>query len=442
MRLSDYIFSLTFLCSLILSVSLSSKPKEAIQSPWLSHEYNIYKETSRPPRFEVSITSFEDVILGTKLDIPVLIKGDIFRLKGFDFLIRYDSIVMQLRSVELGSAFLMNSRGSLESFGFQIGEQARCGGNACDAGFVRVNSVIENGNRRGWYHPMLDEEFTFFTLKFLVTNDYTFHCETAQINFVWYDCLDNSIQFENLLPDDVRKHGVAGVKAVFSDEQLLQPGSTFPSTSGLKEKCFPLPPIDTLARLIDFYHSEVKIYCQYYIDDNGDININGIANEVADYKLFRDFFLYGISVFTISTAGQIASTDINGDGETLKLEDLMYLNQIVVGDALPVSNSTFVGANSIRINTTTQRMYLYSEIRIDVIWLQILGETVPLSKSRERDLMYNYDGTHTNILIFEPDGFSAGALELFEYSGSAKVTKVQAATQEGIEVIITISESL
>lgn len=126
-KLSPHISSLTFMCLLILSVSLSSKPKEAIQSPWLSHEYNIYKETSRPPRFEVSITSFEDVMLGTKLDIPVLIKGDIFRLKGFDFLIRYDLSVMQLRWVELGSAFFMNSRSSLESFGFQIGGRLAAG---------------------------------------------------------------------------------------------------------------------------------------------------------------------------------------------------------------------------------------------------------------------------------------------------------------------------
>ena len=58
--------------------------------------------------------------------------------------------------------------------------------------------------------------------------------------------------------------------------------------------------------------------------------------EVADAILFTNYFIYGLSVFTINVAAQIAATDINADGITLSVADLVLLIRIILGDADPI----------------------------------------------------------------------------------------------------------
>ena len=58
----------------------------------------------------------------------------------------------------------------------------------------------------------------------------------------------------------------------------------------------------------------IDIVCADSIDDRGDINLNGVANEVADAVLLGNYFVYGLSVFTINIEGQIAASDVNADG--------------------------------------------------------------------------------------------------------------------------------
>jgi len=75
------------------------------------------------------------------------------------------------------------------------------------------------------------------------------------------------------------------------------------------------------------------------VDDRGDINQNGVANEIGDAVLFSNFFIYGIDQAFAPPGeqreAQKLATDINDDGIVLTIADLVYLVRIITGDAQP-----------------------------------------------------------------------------------------------------------
>jgi hypothetical protein len=93
------------------------------------------------------------------------------------------------------------------------------------------------------------------------------------------------------------------------------------------EKPFAIP-------FIDFIHGGVDIICSDSIDARGDLNLNNIANEIADAVLYTNYFIYGLGVFNINFEGQIAASDVNNDGRVLTVGDLVYLVRLLTGDEL------------------------------------------------------------------------------------------------------------
>jgi hypothetical protein len=72
----------------------------------------------------------------------------------------------------------------------------------------------------------------------------------------------------------------------------------------------------------------------------GDINYNTITYEVADAVLFASYFVQGTSVFRYDMAYQICATDVNADGRTLTLSDLVYLIRVILHDAVEMPKLT------------------------------------------------------------------------------------------------------
>jgi hypothetical protein len=68
----------------------------------------------------------------------------------------------------------------------------------------------------------------------------------------------------------------------------------------------------------------------------GDVNYNTITYEVADAVLFASYFVEGTSVFRYDLAYQICATDVNADGRTLTLSDLVYLIRVILHDAVEI----------------------------------------------------------------------------------------------------------
>ena len=109
-------------------------------------------------------------------------------------------------------------------------------------------------------------------------------------------------------------------------------GGGYPSDACLNDD--PLKP-DAIP-FIDFIHGGVDIICSDSIDARGDINLNAIANEIADAVLYTNYFIYGLGVFNINPEGQIAASDVNNDGRVLTVGDLVYLVRIITGDELAI----------------------------------------------------------------------------------------------------------
>jgi hypothetical protein len=72
----------------------------------------------------------------------------------------------------------------------------------------------------------------------------------------------------------------------------------------------------------------------------GDVNMNTITYEVADAVLFASYFVEGTSVFRYDMAYQICATDVNADGRTLTLSDLVYLIRVILHDAVELPKLT------------------------------------------------------------------------------------------------------
>ena len=290
----------------------------------------------------------------------------------------------------------------------------------------------------------LPTPYTLFTLDFLATNDRAFECQFVPISFYWMDCDDNSLAHDPVAPSvywvsqvvsrcvytyDNTKIGDADT---LSTDHGLGMSTGFPTYTGVQTVClgpdplYPLRPRPIPA--VDFLSGGIGITCSNPIDDTGDINMNGVANEIADAILFANYFIHGLGVFTIGTlapAGQVAATDVNADGLTLTLADLVYLTRIIVGDAIPYEElqpgmvGYLIKDGVISVNQPVGAAFVVVE-----------GNVAPILLADSMYMMYNFDGVNTRILvhkielgaIFDGDFLKVGgdlvSIELATYEGA------------------------
>jgi hypothetical protein len=263
---------------------------------------------------------------------------------GFDFLIAYDASALAFMEATPGQ--LLEDCG-WEYFTYRYGWQGNCEG-PCPSGLLRIVAIadINNGaNHPSCYGPPDIDIHELAEIKFRVTNDRTFECMFVPIRFFWHDCGDNAISSVTgdtlWLSDhvyDFEGNEVTG--SIHYGGHWWLDGPPYP-VDVPNDACQNEDPDKPDAiPFINFTHGGINIACAESIDVRGDINLNGVENEIADAVLFTNYFLYGISVFHIAPAGQVAATDVNNDGLTLSVGDLVYLIRIITGDALPFSKLT------------------------------------------------------------------------------------------------------
>jgi hypothetical protein len=181
-----------------------------------------------------------------------------------------------------------------------------------------------------------------FTLDFLVSNDYNVAGMFAPVNFYWMDCGDNAVAFNYRSADPLEvTTGVSKQVFWYNGNPYLEVTDFnfgFPTYYGVQTECLenPLPDKPVPDTFVVFYGGGVDIIPTDEIDARGDVNLNGVANEIADAVVFTNYFIYGASAFTVNYEGQKAATEINGDGIALTVADLVYLIRVIVGDALPL----------------------------------------------------------------------------------------------------------
>ena len=116
-----------------------------------------------------------------------------------------------------------------------------------------------------------------------------------------------------------------------ADGVLIPPLDEFPTKGGAPSFCTEQTPPNGMppVRLIKFYNGGIEIYCDGIIDVRGDMNLNNIPCEPEDLELFRNYFLWGLSVFTVIVEAQIAASDVNRDGITIGVADYVKLERII-----------------------------------------------------------------------------------------------------------------
>jgi hypothetical protein len=316
---------------------------------------------------EVRIGEAWGVSPGALVTVPISLAqtGSGLAFGGFEFTIAYDSTVASLVDVTAGSLL---SYCQWEYFVYRADTTPNCDSFSCPQKIVRIVALADINN--GGYHPtcFAGTPGELAVLSFRMNEDSSVRCQSSRIRFLWSECTDNS--FAN-----------TGGDTTFVSRRVFSPwhgditaDGPLPSYSGAPNSCLGARTL----RGLDFYDGRIDVLCGDSVDGRGDINRNGLANEMADAVLFSDYFLHGLSAFTINIQEQIKTTDVNADGHDLTVADLEYLWRIIVGDAQPLPRSPGdSGEVAIFVqDTANHTVLLYYSQTLGAVHLIFQGEII------------------------------------------------------------------
>ncbi|SYZ72520.1 hypothetical protein TRIP_C20635 [Candidatus Zixiibacteriota bacterium] len=378
--------------------------------------------------FEIEIQSPPMTLQGHHAYVPVVKKAGYGYIWGFDFLFGYDSHALSLMNIARGELFDTPGDYEWEYFTYRFVSTVGC--SECPSGAIRVLAIANTNN--GAHQPRnyaVNDNTTLFTLDFLVSNDRNLECEFIPIRFLWNDCDDNTIAYQNVLDQYQPIYSGCSRKVTdFDGTVITDNDTTFPTYSGIFDSCFAAASHPVKTRYVDFVDGGVEFACPIPIDVVGDVNLNGIKNEIGDAVLFTNYFVYGLPAFVINVEGQIKATDANRDGDCLRLEDLVYMTRIIVGDALPLGKfprlagdlDIFNFDGSISVNSPIGAFYAVFDGDVDIT----LG-----ADAANMQMKTGFHDGQTFVLIysFEPEQYCLG--EILETPG--QLIYAEAATYWG-----------
>jgi hypothetical protein len=272
--------------------------------------------------YSVRIGYLEEVLQGQLCEVPVTLEkfDHAEGLGGFDILVAYDAPALAFQQALGGD--LYDSCG-WEYFTYRYGPSGNCSYN-CPSGLLRVIGMAETNN--GPYHPnptcavdnpgwVSTVPVTLATIRFLVSNDRNLECQFVPIRFFWVDCGDNTLSnhsgYELYLSALVYGY----------PDSLISSKAEYPTYFGAQDTCVIDDPYARLRtiRAVDFYNGGLQIICADTINGRGDINMNGLAYEIADAVMFSNYFIQGLAAFGDHAEGSTANSDVNEDGKPLTI---------------------------------------------------------------------------------------------------------------------------
>jgi len=384
------------------------------------------------PKFHVAIEKVHEQLQGYYTDVSITTQNSMEAMGGFDFLIAYDA--PGLTFVEALPGQLLQDCG-WEYFTYRYGALGNCG-DACPSGLLRVVALAETNN--GPNHPSCygapdTDPHELAILNFFVSNDRTFECMYLPVRFFWMDCTDNTISSQYgdtlFLVDEVYDF----------EGNLITNYTEFPNYTGAPDDPCLDGDKEVPLRAIDFMAGGVDVVCSDSIDARGDINVNGLANEIADAVMLTNYFINGLSAFGDHIEASIAASDVNADGLTLSVADLVYLVRVIQGDANPYPKVE-PGTESIDIRTQLidqQMTVTYNaENEVGAALLRFVfdgnvGAPILGSGADNMDLKYSVNGNEMSVLIYNigDESIAAGenVLVTIPVSGDMRLAEVDAA---------------
>lgn len=393
--------------------------------------------------YMVAIGKLHDVHQGHFVDLPIYLRRGVFPMAGFDFLLAYDNSLLTFTEATIGAYF---ADCGWEYFSYRHGSHGNCG-SGCPSGEIRLVGLAETDN--GPYHPDLEciNEASVFdeviaNLRFFVTTDFNANDQFAQVKFFWMDCGDNSISVPSGDTLGISRfvYDYDGINGLDSYVDVTDRTWGFPGVYGASNDCvyydLPSGKVPTI-RFVDFKNGGIDIIDKDLIDDRGDINLNGIPNEIADAVIFTNYFIVGHSAFGEHVDGSTAASDINADGTALTIADLVYLIRIIIGDALPYPKPATDAVFGVETRQTGDEFVIEmtpsTPAGAALFVLHVDGEAGEPIVHNNMDVISNYDNGELRVLVYNigREVISSGDLLIIPINGSAELVSVDAADYNG-----------
>jgi hypothetical protein len=382
--------------------------------------------------YEVHIQKTHQTLQGHFVDVEITLTKGSEAMGGFDFLIGYDASALAFTEAAL-SDYLVGC--GWEYFTYRYNWNGNCG-NACPSGLVRLVGMAETNN--GPNHPdldcigaMVETDEMIATLTFFVSNDRTLECMYLPIRFYWMDCGDNTISVASGDTLSINRYIYEFEGAEIQDYAYGLPGYV----GAPDDPCMEGDKV-TPVRFIDFYNGGIDVVCADSIDARGDINVNGVANEIADAVMFTNYFISGLSAFGNHMEASIAASDVNADGIALSVADLVYLVRVIIGDANPYPKP--IPSSEVQLVLTGNEVTYNSSVDMGAALLTFqvngnVGTPVLGSGASTMDLKYAQEGNELRVLVYNigSEMIAAGENVLVTVPGNVELTGAEVATYDG-----------
>ncbi len=400
----------------------------------------------------VSIVGPECTPVGQEVNVDIVAETN-EPIGGYDMLISYDQSALAFLSAGIGGAVT-----DWEYFTFRQGPFTNCGG-GCPNGLLRLVAIADIND--GANHPpdsAFQPQGVLARLKFRISNDQSLGNQFVPVSFYWLDCGDNGFSDpggDNLFID--ARIFNAENKLVWDEfDDVAFPESSRLIGVGSPDASCPLDGKYTPSRCVDFVNGGVCIIDPDKIDARGDLNLNGLAYEVADAVVYTNYFVIGLDAFIFSIAGQTAASDINADGATLTVADLVHLIRVLIGDAEPIPRLAFNTRQPAVLFTENETGYAVTsdaDIALGAAFLTFSysgapPESITLgSGAGNMDLAYRIEDGMIRALVYEsPDAaqgevIPSGKASLLSvnvpasYQGELKLVSAEFSDANGWQVI-------
>ena len=380
-----------------------------------------------PEKFEIEIEKTHGTFQGGHELVDITVNKGTEDMLGFDLLIAYDASALSFQTATEGSVY---DECEWEYFTYRYGAPGEC--DNCPNGLIRFVGLAETNN--GPNHPTCygSAPFTLLSIDFLVTDDRTYECVYVPIRFFWNDCIDNQIYYKESGNNPITYHGLSDSVFDFEGYPITFHDNEFPTYFGAPNIPCLAGGDQTLNRYVDFINGGVDIACADSIDGRGDLNLNGISNEIADAVLYINYFVYGIGVFTNYQA-QVAASDVNYDNLTLTVSDLMYQINIIRGE-IP-SNNEMQGLDTALVYIENNILSILG-IEMGGAYIVLEGNTAPELLYGQMDIKYNYDVDNdvTRVLIYSFNGTTFSGGDLINLNGNLQSIEMATSTSRRVLV--------
>lgn len=346
--------------------------------------------------FRISTSLIHEQYQGFNAEVSISADSARDRLGGYDFFLSYNPKALTFIASKPGD--LLTTEG-WDIFDYQVypGSQIDKG----DLDFIHLFAAKDTLGVEHHPNDSLALSNQLATLQFDVTNNRAYECTFQPIRFYWRNCNDNVL---SLLSGDT----VAFVQNVYDTALNVPVADTIyiPGWQGPFADCHTALH-DVPVPMIDFINGGLDIMCIDISDPRGDINVNGLEYEAADAAKFADYFIDGPAAFGHNLDAATWASDVNRDGKTLSLADLVFLIRTIQGNARPYSPVSDTGSIAIYMShrSSTMTLATQSDSAVGAIYMVFDASDVTgppsLGPGADRmDLKYNIVNDSLRVLIF------------------------------------------